>query len=137
MKKITWYYVNFILLRTKDLTYHSRNTIDILFEETTNGQLENTIFRQRQENPVTWIQIIIISVGCLLAVMVIVHVVISIVNCVNVTQKITDWGAFFLAHLSWNFEWILLITFHPASVCSSVCKLFTFLTSYLKPLIRI
>lgn len=61
-----------------------------IFEETANGQLENTIFRQRQENPVTWIQIIIISVGCLLAVMVIVHVVISIVNCVNVTQKIKD-----------------------------------------------
>lgn len=51
--------------------------------------MESTTSRQPQENPVTWIQTIIISVGCLLAVMVIVHVVISLVNCVNVTQRIT------------------------------------------------
>ena len=37
---------------------------------------------------------------------------------------------------SWTLKWAFLIVYHPSSVCSSLCKLFTFSSSPQQPLIQ-
>lgn len=57
-------------------------------EEAVNEQIENTLFTQpSQTSKVTWIHIAIISVGGMVAVMVIAHVVLSIFHCANVNHR--------------------------------------------------
>lgn len=57
-------------------------------EEALSERIKNTHFTQSsQTSKVTWIHIAIISVGGILAVLVIAHVILSIIKCVNVNRR--------------------------------------------------
>nr|XP_034332385.1 multiple epidermal growth factor-like domains protein 6 isoform X1 [Crassostrea gigas] len=59
-------------------------------EKAIKEQIENTILtKPTQKSKVTWMHIAIISVGGMLAVIVIAHVIVSIINCVNVNCRLT------------------------------------------------
>lgn len=59
-------------------------------EPTKDEQMENTLLEQpSQTSKITWIHTVIISVGGMLAVVVIAHIVISINNCVNGMRRAT------------------------------------------------
>lgn len=86
-------------------------------------QMENTLLEQpSQTSKVTWIHTVIISVGGMLAVVVIAHIVIFINNCVNGMRRATYWLFVFL-----KMSVLCLILVHLSTEVSlswSVCASF-------------